>query len=150
MFSVPRWTRQQAINYMLNLTAYSEQFIAKEVDRYSTWPGQACSYMYGKLKIWELRKRAVSKLCKFVKCLNCISVAECMYLCPQMSFLSFSAGLFSGMYRTLCLVDLFYRIASLHLALLGQIYSSNFFRLCLSVWIVSSCNIMFVRLCFKT
>jgi uncharacterized protein (DUF885 family) len=31
---------------------------ADEVDRYVVWPGQACSYMIGELKIVELREKA--------------------------------------------------------------------------------------------
>jgi uncharacterized protein (DUF885 family) len=45
-----RWTRQQAIDYMKGDVA--------EVERYVSWPGQACSYMVGQLKIIELRDRA--------------------------------------------------------------------------------------------
>ncbi|MBV8602358.1 MAG: DUF885 domain-containing protein [Candidatus Eremiobacteraeota bacterium] len=44
-----RWTRQQAIDYGLT---------AAEVERYIVWPGQACAYMLGQLKILELRERA--------------------------------------------------------------------------------------------
>ena len=29
-----------------------------EIERYIVWPGQACSYMIGKIKIIELRERA--------------------------------------------------------------------------------------------
>jgi len=50
---------------MLNVTTFTEAFINRELDRYATWPGQACSYMIGKLKILELRKGAVSQLCKY-------------------------------------------------------------------------------------
>ena len=44
-----RWTRQQAIDYGIN---------AQEVERYIVWPGQACSYMIGQLRIVELREKA--------------------------------------------------------------------------------------------
>ena len=43
------WTRQQAIDYGIE---------ASEVERYVVFPGQACSYMIGQLKIVELRERA--------------------------------------------------------------------------------------------
>jgi uncharacterized protein (DUF885 family) len=43
------WTRQQAIDY---------GFTASAVERYVVWPGQACSYMIGELKIIELREKA--------------------------------------------------------------------------------------------
>ena len=43
------WTRQQAIDYGIE---------ASEVERYVVFPGQACSYMIGQLKIVELREKA--------------------------------------------------------------------------------------------
>ena len=48
-----QWTRQQAIDYGIE---------ASEVERYVVWPGQACSYMVGQLKILELRDRAQKAL----------------------------------------------------------------------------------------
>ena len=48
-----RWTRQQAIDYGIE---------ASEVERYVVFPGQACSYMIGQLKIIELREKARSAL----------------------------------------------------------------------------------------
>ena len=47
------WTRQQAIDYGIE---------ASEVERYAIWPGQACSYMIGELKILELRDKAKKAL----------------------------------------------------------------------------------------
>jgi uncharacterized protein (DUF885 family) len=44
-----RWTRQQAIDYGIP---------AQEVERYIVWPGQACAYMIGQLRIVELREQA--------------------------------------------------------------------------------------------
>jgi uncharacterized protein (DUF885 family) len=44
-----RWTRQQAIDYGIE---------PSEVERYVVYPGQACSYMIGQLKIIELREKA--------------------------------------------------------------------------------------------
>lgn len=52
------WTRQQAIDFMLANTALSPHNIEREVDRYIGWPGQACAYKLGELKIIELRARA--------------------------------------------------------------------------------------------
>lgn len=56
------WTRQEAIDYMQKYTANGESDIRTEIDRYITWPGQACSYKIGELKIRELRNRAAKEL----------------------------------------------------------------------------------------
>ena len=56
------WSRQQAIDYMLENTALTELNIRNEIDRYIGWPGQACGYKLGELKIRELRKRAEETL----------------------------------------------------------------------------------------
>jgi uncharacterized protein (DUF885 family) len=50
-----RWTREQAIAYGLP---------ASEVERYVSWPGQACAYMIGQLRIVEFRERAKARLGK--------------------------------------------------------------------------------------
>jgi uncharacterized protein (DUF885 family) len=52
------WTRQQAIDYMLAHTAEPKDDVASEVDRYIIYPGQATSYMLGKLAISDARARA--------------------------------------------------------------------------------------------
>ncbi|MCD0463318.1 DUF885 domain-containing protein [Roseiconus lacunae] len=56
------WTREQAINYMLDNTALSKHNVVAEVDRYIGWPGQALAYKVGELFISDLRKRAEEKL----------------------------------------------------------------------------------------
>jgi uncharacterized protein (DUF885 family) len=56
------WTRQQALDYMLANTALSRHEITTEVDRYISWPGQALSYMIGKIRIVELRREAEAAL----------------------------------------------------------------------------------------
>jgi uncharacterized protein (DUF885 family) len=56
------WTRQQAIDYMIENTGENPEFVAAEVDRYLSTPGQALGYMIGKLKFEELRDRARAKL----------------------------------------------------------------------------------------
>ena len=53
-----RWTREQAIAYFRSNSSVSDTDIAREVDRYFNWPGQATSYMIGQIKIAELRTRA--------------------------------------------------------------------------------------------
>lgn len=57
-----RWTRDQAIAYFRANSSVSDTDIAREVDRYFNWPGQATSYMVGQLRIAELRKRAEREL----------------------------------------------------------------------------------------
>jgi uncharacterized protein (DUF885 family) len=56
------WSRQQAIDFMLDNTALSRTNIEAEVDRYISWPGQALAYKIGELKIRELRARAEKAL----------------------------------------------------------------------------------------
>ena len=56
------WTRQQAIDFMTAHTALPENEIANEVDRYIAWPGQALSYMVGRMEIQRLRQRAEAEL----------------------------------------------------------------------------------------
>ena len=56
------WTRQQAIDFMVERTGFERGFVTSEVDRYTSSPGQALGYMIGKLKIDELRDRAKAKL----------------------------------------------------------------------------------------
>lgn len=57
-----RWSREKAISYMLENTGLSEIEATAEVERYIVWPGQACSYKIGQLKILELRERARLRL----------------------------------------------------------------------------------------
>ncbi|WP_197527661.1 DUF885 domain-containing protein [Posidoniimonas polymericola] len=56
------WTRQQAIDYMVDNSALSEHNIRAEVDRYIGWPGQALGYKIGELKIRDLRAEAEQRL----------------------------------------------------------------------------------------
>jgi uncharacterized protein (DUF885 family) len=56
------WSRQQAVEYMGDNTALSEQNILVEVDRYIAQPGQALTYKVGELTIKQLRSRAEKKL----------------------------------------------------------------------------------------
>ena len=61
-FSPSRWTRDKAIDYISARTPIPRSQVEIEVDRYLTWPGQACAYKIGELKIKELRKRASDAL----------------------------------------------------------------------------------------
>ena len=52
------WTRQQGIDYMWNNSPMSMQQIVGEIDRYLSFPGQAVSYMIGRLEIDRMRREA--------------------------------------------------------------------------------------------
>ncbi len=56
------WTRQQAINYMVEKTGLPERDVTTEVERYIVMPGQACAYYLGYLKIISLRHKAEEAL----------------------------------------------------------------------------------------
>ncbi len=56
------WTRQRAIDFLLEHTALAPADIEIEVDRYISWPGQAVSYKVGELTIKRLRKQAEEAL----------------------------------------------------------------------------------------
>jgi uncharacterized protein (DUF885 family) len=57
-----RWSREQAIKYVEDNSADAKGGIVKAIERYIVYPGQATSYMVGKLKIEELRAKAKSAL----------------------------------------------------------------------------------------
>ena len=56
------WSRQQAIDYMVQNTVLAENNVENEVDRYITTPGQALAYKVGQLEILKLRQEARDKL----------------------------------------------------------------------------------------
>jgi uncharacterized protein (DUF885 family) len=53
-----KWTRKQAIQYVLDNSAEPSASAVKAIERYIVMPGQATAYMIGRLKISELRERA--------------------------------------------------------------------------------------------
>ena len=57
-----KWTKEQAVDYMLEATGDTRDSIVTEVERYCVWPGQACSYMVGKTNLIRLRTDAKTKL----------------------------------------------------------------------------------------
>lgn len=57
-----RWSREEAIEYMRENTGESLAAVTREIERYSVWPGQACAYKLGHLKILELREKAKTAL----------------------------------------------------------------------------------------
>jgi len=57
-----RWTREQAIEWMVGATGRSKGAITSEVDRYCASPGQACAYKMGHNEIVRLREKAKAAL----------------------------------------------------------------------------------------
>lgn len=57
-----RWTRRQAIDWFVETNGSPEEEVAGEVDRYCSWPGQACGYKVGHSEINRLRDRAKAAL----------------------------------------------------------------------------------------
>jgi len=57
-----RWSREQAIRYMVDTLGDQESSVTTEVERYCVWPGQACSYKVGHTKIVEIRENAKRRL----------------------------------------------------------------------------------------
>ena len=52
------WSRDEAIEYMMENTAEGYDAVSSEIDRYAAVPGQATSYLLGSLEIQRLRRRA--------------------------------------------------------------------------------------------
>ncbi|MGN3973787.1 DUF885 domain-containing protein [Tsuneonella sp. SYSU-LHT278] len=57
-----RWTRQQALDLFVERNGSNPLEMASEVDRYCSWPGQACSYKIGHTAIVRERARAQTAL----------------------------------------------------------------------------------------
>ncbi len=57
-----RWTREQAIQYMIDNTGMGDDDVTAEIERYLVNPGQALAYKVGMMKIVELRERARDQL----------------------------------------------------------------------------------------
>ena len=56
------WSRDKAIKFFKANSPIEEINAEIETDRYIAWPGQACSYKMGQLKIEELRRKAENEL----------------------------------------------------------------------------------------
>jgi uncharacterized protein (DUF885 family) len=57
-----RWSREEAIAYLVDTTGMPRARMENEVDRYTIWPGQACAYMSGRETIRRLRTTAQREL----------------------------------------------------------------------------------------
>ena len=56
------WSREKAIQYMLDNSSMAESDVTAEVERYIVWPGQALGYKLGQLRITALRAKAQAEL----------------------------------------------------------------------------------------
>ncbi len=57
-----RWTREQAIDWFHSTNGQSLDEVTREVDRYCSWPGQACGYKIGQNEILLQRSNAQAAL----------------------------------------------------------------------------------------
>jgi uncharacterized protein (DUF885 family) len=57
-----RWTREQGVRFFVDVNGSNPLEVASEVDRYCSWPGQACGYKVGHSEINRLRDQATTKL----------------------------------------------------------------------------------------
>ena len=57
-----RWTRDQAIAYLLENSAMGRTDATTEVERYIAYPGQALGYKLGQLRMRRLRNKAEQAL----------------------------------------------------------------------------------------
>ena len=57
-----RWTRQQGVDFFVQRNGDNPEEVASEVDRYCSWPGQACGYKVGHSEIVRQRGRAQQAL----------------------------------------------------------------------------------------
>jgi uncharacterized protein (DUF885 family) len=53
-----KWSREQAIDYMLDKEGAERSYVESEIERYAVWPGQALGYKLGMLKLQALRREA--------------------------------------------------------------------------------------------
>ena len=56
------WSREKAIAYMVDNAGSTPDDARREIERYCSWPGQACSYKIGHLEFLRLRELARSRL----------------------------------------------------------------------------------------
>ncbi len=57
-----KWSREEAIAYMIEKTGNTEDEVTREIERYVVWPGQATAYKTGQLAILDIRARAEAEL----------------------------------------------------------------------------------------
>jgi uncharacterized protein (DUF885 family) len=57
-----RWSREKATETLSSIDGDPPALAQQEIERYCVWPGQACSYMVGKITILRLREKAKAAL----------------------------------------------------------------------------------------
>ena len=57
-----RWSREKATETLSSIDGDPPALAQQEIERYCVWPGQACSYMVGKITILRLREKAKTAL----------------------------------------------------------------------------------------
>jgi len=57
-----RWSRAQAVDFFVQRNGSKREEVESEVDRYCSWPGQACGYKVGHSEIVRQRMRAKDAL----------------------------------------------------------------------------------------
>jgi uncharacterized protein (DUF885 family) len=57
-----RWTRERGVAFFVDVNGSNPLEVASEVDRYCSWPGQACGYEVGHQEIVRQRTRAQAAL----------------------------------------------------------------------------------------
>jgi uncharacterized protein (DUF885 family) len=57
-----RWTREQGVQFFVEVNGSNPLEVASEVDRYCSWPGQACGYKMGHSEINRQRQKAMTAL----------------------------------------------------------------------------------------
>jgi uncharacterized protein (DUF885 family) len=56
------WSREKAIDYIVDTTGDNRSSMTTEIERYCTWPGQATSYKVGQMRWLKLRADARARL----------------------------------------------------------------------------------------
>jgi uncharacterized protein (DUF885 family) len=56
------WTREQGVSFFVDVNGSNPEEVASEVDRYCSWPGQACGYKVGHSEINRQRDKAKTAL----------------------------------------------------------------------------------------
>ncbi len=56
------WTREEGVRFFVDVNGSNPEEVASEVDRYCSWPGQACGYKVGHSEINRQRERTMAAL----------------------------------------------------------------------------------------